>query len=143
MFYAGEGQIIRNIIDNEYDISPVNLTIFLVVYFLFFCITYGTFVPAGLFLPGMVIGCVIGALYSIGLRNLGWFNHLTDEEVESLYMALIILGCASMLAGYTRMTYAICVIMMETSMRLDMFVNIVFVVFISNFIGDFFTRGLY
>jgi H+/Cl- antiporter ClcA len=39
----------------------------LIIFFSWYCltiITYGTFVPAGLFLPGMIVGCALGALYA-------------------------------------------------------------------------------
>jgi len=35
---------------------------FLAVWYGFTIITYGTNVPAGLFLPGMIIGCAVGDL---------------------------------------------------------------------------------
>ena len=36
---------------------------FITVWYLFTITTYGTNVPAGLFLPGMIIGCCMGDLY--------------------------------------------------------------------------------
>jgi chloride channel 7 len=56
---------------------------------------------------------------------------------------MIILGTAGMMSGYTRMTYSLAVILMETSMDINLFVPIVFTVLISNQVGFMFTRGLY
>ena len=56
---------------------------------------------------------------------------------------LIVLGCAGMMAGYTRMTYSLGVILMETSQTMNLFVPIIFTIIISNQVGYLFTRSLY
>lgn len=48
-----------------------------------------------------------------------------------------------MLAGYTRMTYSLAVIVMETAQVMNLFVPIVFTIMISTKVGSYFTRGLY
>lgn len=53
------------------------------------------------------------------------------------------LGTAAMLAGYTRMTYSLAIIMMETAQAMNMFLPIVMVIMVANFVGSLFTRGLY
>ena len=40
-----------------------NMIVFLAGWYLFTIITYGTNVPSGLFLPGMIIGCALGDIY--------------------------------------------------------------------------------
>lgn len=55
----------------------------------------------------------------------------------------IILGCSSFMAGYTRMTYSLGVIMMETTQDLSLFVPILLSIITSNQIGYIFTRSLY
>jgi CBS domain-containing protein len=47
------------------------------------------------------------------------------------------------MAGYTRMTYSLGVIIMETSQDLSIFVPIIFSIIISNQVGFKFTRSLY
>jgi len=49
----------------------------------------------------------------------------------------------SMLAGYTRMTYSLAVITMETSQAINIFVPIIITISIANHVGAYFTRGLY
>lgn len=128
----------------EYKIGEKELIWFFYIYFAFMCITYGTNVPAGLFLPGMVVGCMLGAIWMQLLDSLKVFPEFeTGEEEGDFRTSLIILGCSGMLAGYTGMTYSICIIMMETSMRLNLFVPIVFTILLSSKISSFFTRGLY
>jgi hypothetical protein len=47
------------------------------------------------------------------------------------------------MAGYTRMTFSLAVILMETSQTLEVFVPMLITVFISNRTAYLFTRGLY
>jgi H+/Cl- antiporter ClcA len=48
-----------------------------------------------------------------------------------------------MLAGYTRMTYSIIVVTMETSQSVNIFLPVVLACGASNIVGDFFNRSLY
>jgi len=75
-------------------------------------VTYGVNVPAGLFLPGIIIGSAMGNIYAIVLWNSGMIR---DNEYEDLRKNLIVIGVGATLAGYTRMTYSLAVIVMETS----------------------------
>jgi len=49
----------------------------------------------------------------------------------------------AMLAGYTRMTYSLIVIVMETTQSINIFLPVTLTVFTANLVGDLFTRGLY
>lgn len=49
----------------------------------------------------------------------------------------------AMLAGYTRMTYSLAIIVMETSQSINIFLPVIATIAVSNFIGGLFTRGLY
>ena len=40
-----------------------DLFFYVVVWYTLTCLTYGTNVPAGLFLPGMIIGSAIGSIF--------------------------------------------------------------------------------
>jgi H+/Cl- antiporter ClcA len=75
-------------------------------------ITYGVNVPAGLFLPGMIIGCAVGHIYGYLLQQL---NIIDESDYESNKKNYIIIAIAGYMAGYTRLTYSLCVILMETS----------------------------
>jgi H+/Cl- antiporter ClcA len=104
------------------------------------CITYGTNVPAGLFLPGLIIGCCIGQIYSEILYNLGV---VSDDNYSSNRKALIIIGINAMMSGYTRMTYALSVILLETTQIINLYIPATFSIIIAKKVGDSFTRGLY
>lgn len=90
--------------------------IFFLTWYLFTITTYGTNVPAGLFLPGMIIGCALGRSIYNAVEEIGWIDagHSIIEE-DSIIRSYVILACGAFMAGYTRMTYSLAVILMETS----------------------------
>jgi CBS domain-containing protein len=49
-----------------------NLLIYLGLWYVFFVITFGVWVPAGVFIPGMIIGCTIGLLYLVAMLAVGF-----------------------------------------------------------------------
>ena len=91
--------------------------IFFLTWYLFTITTYGTNVPAGLFLPGMIIGCALGRSIFNAVEALGWVDidsGIVDQE-DAIIRSYVILACGAFMAGYTRMTYSLAVILMETS----------------------------
>lgn len=98
-------------------------------------VTYGTAVPAGLFLPGILVGCSLG-------RMLGLF--IESEVGQTIEMATYAtIGAASVLAGYSRLSFSLAVIMLETTENVNLFLPIVFTLFISFAVGRLFNRSLY
>ena len=45
-------------------LPPGQMASFFFVWYLFTILTYGVWVPAGLFLPGIIVGCAVGAIYA-------------------------------------------------------------------------------
>jgi len=85
--------------------------VFVGAWYFFTITTYGTNVPAGLFLPGMIIGCSLGEIYAHSTLYMGIYD---EEHYIKYRVAYIIIGMAAMLASYTRLTYSLAVIVMET-----------------------------
>lgn len=48
--------------NHKVTIEAPELMIFVAIWYFFTITTYGTNVPAGLFLPGIIIGCGLGKL---------------------------------------------------------------------------------
>ena len=61
--------------DSRIIVSFGAMFLFFSVWYFFTITTYGTNVPAGLFLPGMIIGCALGAMYSKAVDATGVFEH--------------------------------------------------------------------
>jgi len=71
------------------------MLIFIIIWYLLTIVTYGVWVPAGLFLPGMIIGCAIGSAYENIEREI--FGEVKDNP--SVLPVLVASG--AMIAGYT------------------------------------------
>lgn len=80
------------------------------VWYFFTIITYGVFIPAGLFLPGIIMGGAMGRYYTLFISDLFGYTAGSAEIEQNT-----ILGSAAMLAGYCRLTYSLTVIMLETT----------------------------
>lgn len=130
-----EGTVIKNFLSKKAVFSYETLLLFFLLWFTFTIITYGTAVPAGLFLPGILIGCSLG-------RVLGLFieNYIVQEIHPSTYA---IIGAAAMLAGYSRLSFSLAVIMLETTENVNLFLPIIFALFVSFVISGIFNKSMY
>jgi hypothetical protein len=63
IFWSSEGEIIQNIMSSSVIIDARYMLVFGFAWYFLMAITYGVNVPAGLFLPGMIIGCAVGHIY--------------------------------------------------------------------------------
>jgi chloride channel 7 len=130
-----EGTVIKALLNKlaRFDYAP--LAIYFVIWYIFTVITYGTMVPAGLFLPGILIGCALGRMVGLFIENT-----IIREIKPSTYA---IIGSASVLAGYTRLSFSLAVIMLETTENVGLFLPIIFALFISFGVGRIFNRSIY
>ncbi|RVX22123.1 Chloride channel protein CLC-d [Vitis vinifera] len=99
-------------------------------------LTFGTAVPAGQFVPGIMIGSTYGRL--VGMFVVNFYKKLNIEEGT-----YALLGAASFLGGSMRMTVSLCVIMVEITNNLKLLPLIMLVLLISKAVGDAFNEGLY
>ena len=114
---------------------------YLLVWYFFTITTYGVWVPAGLFLPGIIIGCAVGALYE-SLDRMRTGKEITDVDY-SYAVVPILVSVGAMLSAYCRMTYSLVVIMLETTSSINIFVPMIIAVMLSRFVANFFTPSLY
>jgi len=54
---------VKNDIDDISPILPETIIIYFCVWYLFTITTNGVWVPSGLFLPGILLGCSVGIMY--------------------------------------------------------------------------------
>lgn len=118
--------------------TVINLSIYLVLWYVFFVITYGVWVPAGVFIPGMIIGCTLGLLYLEMMMN--GFN---VELINLGGQSYLIMGASAMLSSYTRLTYSLAVLMMETAQAINYFLQIMITILVAHGIAKRFNRSLY
>jgi len=127
--------VIKAFLNKEAQFDYSQLVLFFIIWYSFTMVTYGTSVPAGLFLPGILIGCSLGRIVGHFIE----FRFIRDIR-PSTYA---IVGAASILSGYTRLTFSLAVIMLETTENVSLFLPIISALFVSFGVGRIFNRSLY
>ncbi|KAI4342755.1 hypothetical protein MLD38_027340 [Melastoma candidum] len=138
IFFNTQDDAIRNLFSAKtvHEFSAPSLLSFLVMFYTLAVVTYGTAVPAGQFVPGIMIGSTYGRLVGMFVVK---FYHKPNIE-EGTYA---LLGAASFLGGSMRMTVSLCVIMVEITNNLKLLPLIMLVLLISKAVGDAFNEGIY
>ncbi|KAK4123619.1 hypothetical protein N657DRAFT_596230 [Parathielavia appendiculata] len=134
--------------------SSGNIVLLMVAAMLSFClaaITFGLQIPAGIILPSMAIGALTGRATGI-IMEMWQHNHpkfiafhSCEPDIPCITPGTYaIIGAAAALAGVTRMTVSIVVIMFELTGALTYVLPIMIAVMISKWVGDAFSRrGIY
>ncbi|KAJ8427143.1 hypothetical protein Cgig2_005201 [Carnegiea gigantea] len=138
IFFNTQDDAIRNLFSAKtiHEYSAQSLLAFLVMFYSLAVITFGTAVPAGQFVPGIMIGSTYGRL--VGMFVVNFYKKPNIEEGT-----YALLGAASFLGGSMRMTVSLCVIMVEITNNLNFLPLIMLVLLISKAVGDAFNEGLY
>ncbi|KAJ9700298.1 hypothetical protein PVL29_005887 [Vitis rotundifolia] len=138
IFFNTQDDAIRNLFSAKtiHEYSAQSLLTFLVMFYSLAVVTFGTAVPAGQFVPGIMIGSTYGRL--VGMFVVNFYKKLNIEEGT-----YALLGAASFLGGSMRMTVSLCVIMVEITNNLKLLPLIMLVLLISKAVGDAFNEGLY
>jgi chloride channel 3/4/5 len=134
------------------SVSTIVLLLFAAVLgFFLAAITFGLQIPAGIILPSMAIGALVG-------RAVGIIMEIWRESHPGFFLfggcapdvpcvtpgTYAIIGAAAALAGVTRMTVSIVVITFELTGALTYVLPIMVAVMISKWVGDVFSRrGIY
>ena len=122
-----------------------------VVGFLLASVTFGLQIPAGIILPSMAIGALCGRAVGV-IMEVWQGNHSNalifatcEPDIPCITPGTYaIIGAAAALAGVTRMTVSIVVIMFELTGALTYVLPIMIAVMISKWVGDAFgKRGIY
>jgi len=147
MFMNTEGDAIRSIISGFEAKGGIastdwHLVIFAFVWYFWTIVTYGVWVPAGLFLPGIIIGCAVGGSYA------EFQAYILDKSIADLYekdtgVTPVLVGAGAMLSSYCRLTYSLVVIMLETTSSINIFMPMMLGILTSRAVGNLFTGSLY
>jgi H+/Cl- antiporter ClcA len=125
----------RLLMDSTVIFSYQALMMYFTVWYLMTILTYGTNVPAGCFVSGILIGCSFGRL---------WAMFCTDYlEMQVHVPSYALIGAVSILAGYARHTFSLAVIMMESTENINLFLPMIFSMFISYSIAGIYNRSIY
>lgn len=148
------------VVDDQFGLCQTGAatagTIFLLVFgailgFFLASVTFGLQIPAGIILPSMAVGALIGRAVGI-IMDIWVHNHPTffafascEPDVPCVTPGTYaIIGAAAALGGVTRMTVSIVVIMFELTGALTYVLPIMIAVMFSKWVGDAFgKRGIY
>ncbi|EAN76853.1 chloride channel protein, putative [Trypanosoma brucei brucei TREU927] len=147
---GSERDTIRHLFSRQtiWQYHPVQLLVLLLLYTIFACWSNGMAISGGLVVPSLVIGAALGRLFGlfvcfVGMGNIG---------VERGYMASLawmdpglfaLIGAGAFLAGITRMTMSICVIMMELSSELHYLLPTMVAIIIAKAVAGLIAEPLY
>ncbi|KAK7464020.1 hypothetical protein BaRGS_00037984 [Batillaria attramentaria] len=106
--------------------------------------TFGIKIPAGLFIPSMAVGAIIGRILGIGIEqmvqsnpNNAFFSNMCDQDSCHITPGLYaMVGAAAALGGVTRMTVSLVVIMFELTGGLEYIVPMMAAAMTSKWVGD-------
>lgn len=101
-------------------------------------VTFGASVPAGLFVPSLFIGGCFGRVLGAILKHMGMFS-VGEVNVEPGVYAMV--GAGAMLAGVSRMTISLTVVLFELTGGLTYIVPFMLSVLTAKWVGDHVTRG--
>ncbi|PNH00895.1 Chloride channel protein CLC-d [Tetrabaena socialis] len=116
--------------------SFTSMLLYGVIYWLMAGITYGAFIPSGLFTPSLIFGGLMGRMWAEVLVAM----HVANEQAVGFYA---LLGAASFLGGLMRMSAAQALILMEMTQSPSMLPFLMLVLVISKNVGDCFNYGVF
>ena len=114
--------------------------------------TFGIKIPAGLFIPSLAMGAITGRILGVGMQQLAirnkdiWpFKAACSGNEDCMSPGLYaMIGSAACLAGVTRMTVSLVVIMFELTGSVDYILPLMATVVVSKWVGDaIFREGIY
>jgi H+/Cl- antiporter ClcA len=123
--------------------SIPNLEILLLLFsaaalrFLQTSVTFGALIPAGLFVPSLFIGGCVGRFLGVLLKFAGLPG--VEGDIEPGIYAMV--GAGAMLAGVSRLTISLVVVLFELTGGLTYVVPFMLSVLTAKWVGDFITDG--
>ena len=107
--------------------------VFFLLWFFFCAIEYGIAVPAGLFFPGLLIGASLGQFVGLFLFEVGI---ISDAKMLSAINVYATIGGVSVLTGYTRLSFCLAVLFMETTQNVNLFIPMLLGILFSRGVGN-------
>jgi len=105
-------------------------------------ITFGLGVPTGVFIPSLLMGACLGNLFGRLVALIAASPGINSDIAICLH-AYTVIGAGAMLAGVTRMTLSVCVLIIETTGSYPVLVPIMLSVFTARAVGDLFGNSIY
>jgi chloride channel 7 len=136
-FFRSMEDSISVLFHSESEIALRTLAMQFVPYFFLTVITYGVYVPSGLFLPTLALGASFGHFYA-QVWNSALGGHFTLDPAR-----FAVYGGTAVLGGTVRMTISIIVIVMEATGNTNLFYPLCMITIAAKVVGDKFTHSIY
>lgn len=147
LFFSTEGDALRSILSNfETDGgiggNLMHFRIFACTWYALTTMSYGVWVPAGLFVPAIVIGSSIGAVMEMTYQKV--FEYKLETPQDYLIAEVpILVSAAAMLTAQFRITFSLVVIMMETTASIHIFAPMMFGCIVASQVADRISPSFY
>jgi H+/Cl- antiporter ClcA len=128
-------EALNDILTDPSKFQPRTLLLCGLVFLFLMVITFGIFIPSGLFMPTLLTGSSL-----FGWAGLLIQRHILPSVVPA-HMAMV--GATAMLAGIQRTTVSLCVIMMEATGQTQVLIPLIISVVVARYVGDLFNEGFY
>ncbi|KAG5511693.1 hypothetical protein JKF63_07290 [Porcisia hertigi] len=131
------------------EFPVMTLVVYFLIYFAFACVASGTSVSGGLVVPSLVLGATFGRLFGLLMFK---FGATKISGVPRGYAAahawmdpgvFALIGAGAFLAGTSRMSMAICVIMVELSAELHYLLPVMVAIVMAKTTADWLCEPLY
>jgi len=139
LFFNSQDAAINNLFQNPGmpdELSNGALAFFGTFVFIATFITFSVALPAGLFVPNIVIGATYGRIMGNYMQE--WTG---DPNVHPGTYALI--GAAAQLAGFSRMTVSLTVIVIELTNEMSYLLPVMLTITMAQWVGNVFSVSMY
>jgi len=134
LFFKGAEGTVKHLVARDIQaVHPTSLALALVVYTALAAGMAGLPVPMGNFLPSMLIGALGGRLLGEVVRGEAVRRQIGTPLADAGVYALV--GSAAMLSGFTHMTIAVVVILVEAAHDLSLVSPLMLSIFISHIVS--------
>lgn len=123
---------------SEYSFSAAALFLFFFPYIVTTCITFGSSIPAGSFVPSLLSGAAFGRLMGHLLHQV---DNVRGTFADSGTYALM--GSAAITGGITRLTISLVVVILEATGDMQYVLPLMLVIMSAVFVGKLIVPGLY
>ncbi|GAA5889468.1 hypothetical protein JCM6882_007039 [Rhodosporidiobolus microsporus] len=114
-------------------------------------VTFGASLPAGVFLPSLIVGACAGRAVGLVMDQIqraypqSWVFAGCPADGGCIQPSVYaVIGAGSALGGVTRMTVSLVVILFELTGAIDIVIQLMMVVMVAKFTGDYFSKdGIY
>jgi len=128
-------EALNDILTDPSKFEPRTLLVSGLTFLFLMVITFGIFIPSGLFMPTLLTGSSLSGWAGLMIQR-----YLLPSVVPA-HMALV--GATAMLAGVQRTTVSLCVIMMEATGQTKVLIPLIISVVVARYVGDLFNDGFY